>query len=34
MYNFNWQKACNNARPPDTTNLRWKSILDPVFDCY
>jgi len=33
---FHWQKARNNARPPDTAKLRWKSILsvlDPTFCC-
>jgi len=31
---FHWQKARNNARPPDTTKLQWKAILsvsDPMF---
>jgi len=23
---FHWQKACNNARPPDTAKLWWKTI--------
>jgi len=33
---FHWQKARNNASPPDTAKLRWKarlSVLDPTFDC-
>jgi len=34
---FRWQKARNNARPPDTAKLRWKevlSVLDPTFGCF
>jgi len=34
---FHWQKARNNARPPDTAKLRWKPILsalDPTFGCF
>jgi len=23
---FHWQKACNNARPPNTAKLWWKAI--------
>jgi len=33
---FQWQKARNNARPPDSAELRWKSILsvlDASFSC-
>jgi len=34
---FHWQKACTNARPPDTAKLRWKarlSVLDSTFGCF
>ena len=34
---FHWQKARNNARPPDPAELRWKAILsalDAPFSCY
>jgi len=34
---IHWQKARNNARPPDTANLKWKAILpvlDPTFGCF
>jgi len=34
---FHWRKARNSARPPDTTELRWKavlSVLDPTFACF
>jgi len=37
---IHWQKALNNARPPDTATaeLRWKakllSVLDGTFGCY
>jgi len=27
---FHWQKARNNARPPDTAELQWKAILSVV----
>ena len=29
---FHWQKAPNNARPPDTWELRWKALL-PFLCC-
>jgi len=31
---FHWQKARNNARPPETAKLGWKTLLsevDPTF---
>jgi len=31
---YQWQKARNNARPPENAKLRWKailSVLDPAF---
>ena len=28
-----WQKAHNNARPPDTAELRWKAILSALYLC-
>ena len=34
---FHWQKARNNARPPNPAELRWKailSVLDAPFSCY
>jgi len=26
-----WQKASNNTRPPDTAELRWKSIIEFLY---
>jgi len=34
---FDWQKARNNAKPPDTAKLLWKailSVLNPTLGCF
>jgi len=34
---FHWQKARNNARPPETAKIWWKAILSalhPTFRCF